>query len=359
MKIAASDWSNEFRGVIMRRWVAGSLTGIVLALPLANGAQAESVADFYRGKTVNIIVGYSVGGGYDLYARTMSTYLSKYIPGNPSVVVQNMAGAGSLKAANYLFNVAPKDGTVFGTFGRGLAMEPLIGTSATQYDSTKFFWLGSGTNELSVFAMWHTSPVKTWNDMMTKSFTVGGEGSGSDPDVYAAILKNIFGAKLKLISGYPGTAEVALALERGEVEGRASWSWSSLKSMRPDWITEKKVHFPVQLNLDKNLDLPDVPVALEFATNDRERQILKMVLSRQTMGRPFAAPPGMPEDRQQALRKAFDDTLKDPAFLAEAKARSMEVNPVSGADVQKLVSELYQTPKDVIAEAKRAIEVAP
>jgi tripartite-type tricarboxylate transporter receptor subunit TctC len=344
---------------MMRCWVAGSLVSITLAMPFATVARADSVADFYRGKTVNIIVGYSAGGGYDVYARLMAPYLKKYLPGNPNIVTQNLEGAGSLKAANYIYNVAPKDGTAIGTFGRGLAMEPLIGTSATQFDATKFTWIGSGTNELAVFAIWHDSPVKTWNDMLQKPFTVGGEGSGSDPDTYANLLKHLFGVKLKLISGYPGTAEVTLALERGEVDGRASWSWSSLKSLRPEWIANKKLNFPIQLNLTKNPELPDVPLAIDFATNDRQRQIMKMVLSRQVMGRPFAAPPGIPEDRKQALRKAFDDTMKDAEFLAEAKTRKMEVNPVSGADVEKLVNELYQTPKDVVAEARAAIAGTP
>jgi tripartite-type tricarboxylate transporter receptor subunit TctC len=341
----------------MRHWVRASLIGAALAMPLAAAAQAqsESVADFYRGKTVNLIVGYSAGGGYDVYARMMAPYLTKHLPGNPSVVVQNMEGAGSLKAANYIYNVAPKDGTTIGTFGRGLAMEPLIGNSATQFDATKFTWLASGTNELGVFAVWHTSAIKTWDDMLTKEFTVGGEGSGSDPDIYAALLKNLFGVKLRLISGYPGTSEVTLALERGEVDGRASWSWSSLKSVKPDWIKDKKLRYPVQLGLVKNPDLPDVPLIIDFATTDKQRQILKMILSRQVMGRPFAAPPGLPEDRKQALRKAFDDTLKDPDFLAEAKQRKMDVNPVSGADVEKLVAEVYATPPEVIAEAKAAI----
>jgi len=266
-----------------------------------------------------------------------------------------MPGAGSLKLANYLYNVAPKDGTVIGTFSRGLAMEPLIGGNNTQYDSTRFSWLGSGTNEFSVFVVWHTAPVKTWSDIVTKPFTVGGEGSGSDPDIYALMLKNAFGAKLKLISGYPGTAEVTLALERGEVDSRASWSWSSLKALRPQWIVEKKVHFPVQLNLVKNPELPDVPLIMEFAKTDAQRQMLRLVLSRQDMARPFIAPPGLPNDRRTALRKAFDDTMADPELVAEMKARGQEVNPLSGAAIEKLVADLYATPKDVLAETRKAI----
>jgi tripartite-type tricarboxylate transporter receptor subunit TctC len=336
----------------MQRWVVCSLFAALSVQP----ACADAVADFYRGRTVDILVGYSVGGGYDTYARVLGRHIGKHIPGNPTIVVKNMPGAGSLKAAQYIYDVAPKDGTVFGTFGRGLAMEPLIGASKPGYDSTKFTWLGSGTDESSVFTIWHTSPVKTWNDMLSKNFTVGGEGSGSDPDIYAALLRNLFGVKLKLITGYPGTTEVSLAMERGEVDGRASWSWTSLKSTRPDWVRDKKVNLPVQMNLTKNAELPHVPLLVEFATNDRQRQILKMVLSRQTMGRPFAAPPGLSEERKQALRNAFDRTMKDPEFLAEAKARGQEVDPVSGAEIDRLVGELYRTPADVIAEARAAIE---
>ena len=337
----------------MRRLLVLSL--FALAATAGQPRAQDAVTGFYRGRTVNLIVGYSVGGGYDTYARIFARHIGKHIPGNPQIVVQNMPGAGSLKLANYLYNVAPKDGTVIGMFSRGLAMEPLIGGNNTQYDSTKFAWLGSGTNEFSVFVVWHTSPVKTWNDVVTKSFTVGGEGSGSDPDIYALMLKNAFGAKLKLISGYPGTAEVTLALERGEVDSRASWSWSSLKSLRPQWIVEKKVHFPVQLNLTKNPELPDVPLIMEFAKTDAQRQMLKLVLSRQDMARPFIAPPGLPDDRKAALRRAFDDTMADPELIAEMKARGQEVNPVSGVALEKMVAELYATPKDVIAETRKAI----
>jgi tripartite-type tricarboxylate transporter receptor subunit TctC len=323
-------------------------------LPHAAWAQG-AVADFYRGRTVTLIVGYSAGGGYDTYSRILARHLGRHIPGNPTIVVQNMPGAGSLKMTNFLYNVAPKDGSTIGIFSRGMAMEPLIGGTNVSFDSTKMTWLGSGTNEVSVFVTWHTSPVKTWHDVVTKDFTVGGEGSGSDPDTYALLLKNAFGAKLRLITGYPGTAEIAIALERGEVDSRASWSWSSLKTLKPNWIAEKKVNFPVQLNLTKGSELQDVPLITEFATSDKQRQMLKLILSRQEMARPYAAPPGIPGDRKAALRKAFDETWADPELLAEMKARGQEVNPVSGAALDKLIGELYATPKDVVAETRLAI----
>jgi tripartite-type tricarboxylate transporter receptor subunit TctC len=234
-------------------------------------------------------------------------------------------------------------------------MEPLIGTSATQFDARKFSWLGSGTDEVSVCLTWHTSRVKRWNDMLTIPFTVGGEGSGSDPDIFSAVVRNAFGVKLKLVSGYPGTAEVALAIERGEVDGRCGWSWSSLKLTKPDWIANKRINLITQLALKKGSELPDVPLIFEFATTDRQRQILKLVLSRQSMARPFAAPPDLPEDRKEALRLAFDRTMADPEFLVEAKQRGLEVNPVTGADIDKLVGELYQTPPAIIAEVRAMV----
>jgi len=332
-----------------------ALCAFLLFLTAERTAHAQSVQDFYRGRAVTLIVGYSTGGGYDTYARILARHMSKHIPGNPTIVVQNAPGAGSMRAANTLYNVAPKDGSTFGMFGRGIALEPLIGTSPAQFEATKFTWLGSGADEAAVVVIRSEAGIKSWSDMVSKPFTVGGEGTGSDPDVYALMLKNVFGVKLKLVSGYPGTTEMALAIERGEVDGRASWSWSSLKSLKPDWIAQKKVVMPVQLNLAHSADLPDTPLIGDYATNDRQRQIMRLVLSRQTMGRPFIAPPGLPPERAAALRTAFDATMKDPEFLAEAKARGQEVNPVSGAAIDKLLAELYATPKDVTEETKRAI----
>jgi tripartite-type tricarboxylate transporter receptor subunit TctC len=332
--------------------LGAALVAFVLA---ADCARADPVEDFYRGRTVTLIVGYSVGGGYDAYARVLARHLGKHIPGHPTIIVQNMPGAGSLRSANFLFNAAPKDGGTIAIFSRGMAMEPLIGTSQTAFDARKFTWLGSGTNEVSICATWNTSKVKSWNDMLTTPFTVGGEGSGSDPDIFATVVRNAFGAKLRLVSGYPGSADVALAIERGELDGRCGWSYSSLKLQRPDWIRDKKINILVQLSLQKSPELPDVPIITEFAKTERQQHILKLVFSRQSMARPFAAPPGIPDDRKQALRKAFDDTMADPEFLAEAKVRGLEVNPVSGAEIDHLLDELYHAPADVVAEVRATI----
>jgi tripartite-type tricarboxylate transporter receptor subunit TctC len=328
----------------------------VILAAVTSPTRADSVEDFYRGRSITLLIGYSPGGSYDSTGRVLAHFMGRYIPGNPSLVPQNMPGAGTLNLVNYLYNVSPKDGTAFGIFARGMAMEPLIGGTNTKFDATKLTWIGSAANEISLCATYERSAVKNWNDALTKEFTVAGNGSGSDPDVFANVLRNRFGVKNRLISGYPGSAEISLAMERGEIDGRCGWSWSSIKAEKSQWLAEHKLNLIVQLALEKAADLPSVPLITELATDDRQRQILKLIFSRQTMGRPFAGPPGIPADRAAALRKAFDLTMKDPEFLAEAEKRGLEINPVSGRDVGKLIAELYQTPKDVVAEAREATE---
>jgi len=318
-------------------------------------AHAQSVESFYRGRTITIVVGYSVGGGYDAHARVLARHFGTHIPGNPSVVVQNMPGAGSLRAANYLYNAAPKDGTMLGVFARGMAMEPLIGTSGTNFDARKFAWIGSGTNEVSVCVTWHAAKVKTWSDGLAIPFTVAGEGSGSDPDIFSVMLRNVFGTKMRLVSGYPGGADMTLAIERGEVDGRCGWTWSSIKLQRPDWVSEHKLNVLVQLATQPSPELPGIPLIFDLATTERQRRIVDLVLSRQEMGRPLVAPPGTPQDRKEALRSAFDATMADPDFVTEATARSLEVNPVKGADLDKLLDRLYATPAAIVAETRAII----
>jgi tripartite-type tricarboxylate transporter receptor subunit TctC len=329
--------------------VAGS------ALLAAAQATAQPATDFFRGKTVTMLIGYTSGGGYDIYARVLSKHLGRHIPGHPTVVPQNMPGAGSLRVANFLFNAAPKDGTTLGMIGRGLAVEPLIGASVAQFDGRKFTWLGSGSDQVSLCTTWHTSAIKNWDDMRAKPFTVAGEGSGSDPDMFATMLRNLMGVKLKLVSGYPGGPEMNLAMERGEVDGRCGWSWTSIKITRNEWVTAKRITLLLQMALQKNPALPDVPLVMDLAGSERERQILRLVLSRQQMGWPFLAPPDLPPDRAQVLRQAFDNTMRDPEFLAEAAQRQLEVNPMRGADIDRLLRELYATPPDVIAATKAVI----
>jgi tripartite-type tricarboxylate transporter receptor subunit TctC len=327
-----------------------------LALPLTGLAHAESAADFYRGKSVNMIVGYSAGGGYDIYARAIARHLGDHIPGNPKVTVTNMPGAGSVVALNYLYNVAPKDGLTLATFGRGLAMEPLIGTSKVQYDATKLTWIGSASNELSVCAVTDKSKIMTFEDSLATESAVGGEGAGSDPDTYAMLVRNLFGSKMKLVTGYPGGNDMTLAIERGELDGRCGWSWGSIKATRPDWAAgPHKLRVLLQMTLERNQEMPDIPTVLEKAKTESDREIVKLIVSRQVVARPFAAPPGIPDERRDALRTAFDNTMNDPAFLAEAKSLSLEVDPISGVEVTKLIQELYRSSPEVVAKAKAVI----
>jgi len=332
---------------------AAAAIGLVLAAAVS--ARAQSVEEFYKGKTINVVIGYGVGGGYDLYGRLLARHLGKHIPGRPSLVAQNMIGAGSLRAAQYIYSVAPKDGTAIGTFGRTIATTPLLTPAGAQFDGTKFTWLGSITNEVTTCATWHTSPVKTWKDLLEKEVTMGGEGPGADPDVYALLYRNVFGAKIKLVTGYHGTNDTMLAVERGEVDGLCGLSWSTLKSRHLQSMTEKKLNILIQAALMKQPELADVPLVTEVTKTREQLQIVKLFLTSQEMARPFAAPPDIPADRKAALIAAFDRTMKDPEFLAEARKLNMDVNPLSAQTMDELIAELYATPKSVLEKAAQAI----
>jgi tripartite-type tricarboxylate transporter receptor subunit TctC len=328
-------------------------TAVVVAMlaALSAPASAQSVEEFYRGKTITILVGFTAGGGYDLYARVLGRHIGRHIPGNPAVVVQNMPGAGSLKATQYVYGVAPKDGTVLATVSRGMATDPLL--NEAKFDATKLTWIGSVTSETSICATWHASKVKTWDDMFAREFTLGGSAVGADPDTFALLLRNVFGAKVKLVTGYPGGNDINLAMERGEVDGRCGWSWSSLKSLK-QWLPQ--VHLLTYFAVDKSADLPQVPWSIDRAANEEQRQVLRLVTAGQFLGRPFFATPDVPADRKNALRAAFDATMKDPQFLAEAVKLDLEVTPASGKDIDGFLADLYRTPKDVVRKAAAAIQ---
>jgi tripartite-type tricarboxylate transporter receptor subunit TctC len=316
-------------------------------------AGAQSVEDFYRGKNVTIAIGFSVGGGYDLYARLLARHIGRHIPGQPNIIAQNREGAGSQRATLYLYNAAPRDGTVIGAFSRSMAVAPLIDNAP--FDARKFTWLGSISTDVSVCMTWHTSPIKTFDDMLTTPFTMSGLGGGADPDIFALMLRNMFGAKLKLVSGYPGTNDGTLAMERGEVNGMCGLSWSTVKARHMDWVKAKKVNLPVQFGLKKEADIPDVPAVMDLVKGDEQTKMARLILAGQAMARPIAAPPGIPEDRKKALIAAFDATMKDPEFLADAQKIQADVDPVSAAEIDKLLAEIYATPKDIVAKAAKAI----
>jgi tripartite-type tricarboxylate transporter receptor subunit TctC len=329
---------------------------VAALLFLGTRGYAQTPAEFYRGKTVEIYVGYTVGGGYDLYARLLARHIGKHIPGNPTVIAKNMEGAASLRLANWLYQVGPKDGSVFGTIGRGTAFDPIFGQKGAQFDGTKFTWIGSANDEVSVCVAWYTSGVTKFDDVLHQALTIGGTGPSDDTVQFPRVLNAVLGAKFNVVAGYPGGNDVILAMERGEVQGRCGWSWSSVKVTHKAWIDERKINVLIQLSLTKHPDITDVPLITELATTSEQKQIIKLIFARQVMGRPFLAPPGVPADRVEALRKAFMDTMNDKDFLADAEKSQFEITPVPGERVQQLVSEIYQTPADIARKAAATLQ---
>ncbi len=325
----------------------GAAVAAIATLMTISITYAQTPAEFYKGKTVELYVGYSVGGGYDLYARVLARHIGKHIPGNPTVVPKNMEGAGSLRLANWLANVAPKDGSVFGTIGRGVPFDPLLGLPGAQFKGTDFSWIGSANNEVSICASWATSKITKIEDVFTQQMVVGGTGPSDDTVQFPRVLNGVLGTKFKIISGYPGGNDVVLAMQRGEVEGRCGWSWSTVLATHADWVKQKKIHLLAQLALEKHPDLPNVPLIGELAKTKEQKQIIKLIFARQVVGRPYVAPPGIPQDRLAALRKAFMDTLTDKDFLADAQKSKLEISAVPGGKVEALVKEVYETPADV------------
>ncbi|MGH2379001.1 MAG: Bug family tripartite tricarboxylate transporter substrate binding protein [Candidatus Limnocylindria bacterium] len=315
-----------------------------------------AVADFYRGKTVRIIVGYNPGGGYDGYARTLANHIGKHIPGNPTVIVENMPGAGSMLSANHLFTAAPKDGTVFGTFSRGLPEAELRGDEGPQFKAAEFNWIGSMNEEVSVCVVRSDSGITSLEDATTQTVTVGATGPNDDTGFFPRLLNSLVGTQFELKTGYPGGNDVNLAIERGEVQGRCGWSWSSVVSTRQQWLDDKFVTILTQMSLNKHPDIPsDIPLVTELTTDPDAKQLLEVVFSRQAMGRPFAAPPGIPEERVKALQDAFEQTMEDPEFLAAAEEAKQEINPATGAEVQAIVEKIFTTSPALVEKLKAII----
>jgi tripartite-type tricarboxylate transporter receptor subunit TctC len=326
----------------------------VSSLTLASPASAQSAADFYRGKSINLAISFSPGGGYDLYARTLARHMSKHMAGNPAIVPQNMPGAGGLRVAQFLYTAAPKDGLTFGTFTRMAGIAPLADPTQ-KYDAAKFTWLGAITDAVSVCITWHTSAAKTWKDFLEKPVTLGGTGPNGELDIFTNLYKNVFNANARLVQGYPGTAEIMLAMERGELDGVCGIDWTTIKAQRANWIAEKKINVIAQAAFHKDPDLPDTPLIMELTSDREKQQILKLFVSAHEFARPYAAPPGIPPERAAALVSAFDATTKDPEFIAEAGKHQMEVAPVSGKKLAEMLAELYATPEDILVKARAAI----
>jgi tripartite-type tricarboxylate transporter receptor subunit TctC len=332
----------------MNRRSAIASIAVAAAMGLALPATAQTVEEFYTGKTIELYIGYTVGGGYDTYARALARHMGKHIPGNPTVVPVNMDGAGSLRMTNWLYSAAPKDGTVFGTFARAAPFDPLFGNPDAQFDGRQFNYIGSANNEVSICAAMARTGIETFDQLKTQELIIGGTGDTADTVQFPKVLNAVFGTQMKIINGYPGGNDVVMAMERQEVDGRCGWSYSSLISGNGDWVEQGTVNILMQLSTAKHPALPDVPLVMDLVTNDADRDLLNLVFARQTLGRPFAAPPGVPADRVEALRAAFMATMADPEFLADAAAQDLEITPVDGATVQALVDQGYAADPAVV-----------
>jgi tripartite-type tricarboxylate transporter receptor subunit TctC len=331
----------------------------VLGLAPLSAAASSANTDFYAGKTVRLIVSSSAGGGYDTYSRAIARHLADFIPGDPTVIVQNMPGAGGIKAGNYLYQLAEKDGTVIAGLQNSVPFEPLMGVKAAMFDPLQFNWLGSPNSEVGLLLVWHTSPVNTLLDATKKEVVVGASGAASTPAFYARILNTVFDTQLKLINGYPGQTEAFLAMEKGELDGYPSTFWGSLKSTRPDWIRDKQVKILVQYGEKRHPELPDVPVARDLAKTADDKQLLDVAMAPLVIGRPYVAPPDVPAQRVAALRGALMGTFRDIAFLAEAEKLHLEVDaaPQSGEDIRNVLMRTYAAPKPVLDRLRTIYEV--
>ena len=330
-------------------------TLFILLTTASQHAAAQSVEDFYRGKSTTIIVYSDAGSSYDAYARVLARHMPAKIPGQPGMIVKNMVGAGGLTATRYLYNNAPRDGTTLGTISRGIPFEPLLGNTVVEFDPLKFIWLGSMSKETTMYVSWHSSQVKTAQDLMTKELLLAGTGAGADSEVISHALNGILNTKIKLISGYKGASNAALALERGEIEG-IYWTWNGINTTHPTWIAEKKLNLLFQTRSTPHPELPDVPLVTVLAKTDEQRQALALLFARDVLGRPFLAPPEVPADRVKALRAAFDAAVHDPALLADADKAKMEIELVNAQEVEAVIRNAYATPKAVVDRVKEAMK---
>ncbi len=331
-----------------------SIAGAAVAVLGATSVGAQPANEFYKGKTISLVVSSSAGGGYDVLARTISRHLPKHIPGAPIVAVRNMPGAGGIVATNYLYNIASKDGLTIGGVQNNTPFEPLLGTKEAEYDPKKFVWLGSPSFETGLLIVWNTVPVNTVEEARKREVTVSSSGANSTPSFYARLLTELLGLKLKIVVGYPGQNESFIAMERGEVDGYPSIFWSSLSSTRPDWIKTGKVKYIVQYGPEKEKGAGNTPNVADLISKEDDKLLLKAAIAPLALGRPYLLPPGVPADRAALLQKAMADTFKDPEFLAEAEKLNLGVNtPRSAEETKRIVDEAYATPPEIVARLRR------
>jgi tripartite-type tricarboxylate transporter receptor subunit TctC len=304
-----------------------------------NLAHAQSVEQFYRGKTIDLIIGLSPGGGYDAYARLVARFMTKYIPGNPAIVARNMPGAGSRTAAAYIYNIAPKDGTALGSTDQSFPLQQALGDPTIRFDNNKLVWIGNPDSDNNTVVTWHTSGVRNIDDAKRVVVAMGSTGINTSSQ-YVQAMNNIAGTKFKIIMGYPGANEINLAMENGEVGGRGSNSYASWKATKAAWLRDKKINLILQIGIEKNREIPDVPLLTDFARDERDRAAFLALSAPPTIGRPIFTSPGTPADRVRALREAFDAVMKDREFLEQARAQNLEIDPVPGAKLQDIVSRM-------------------
>jgi tripartite-type tricarboxylate transporter receptor subunit TctC len=327
----------------------------VAAFESSNGS-AETVENFYRDKQITLLIGYPPGGGYDSFARAVVRHMPKYIPGNPTMIPKNMPGAGSLIVANYLAGVAKRDGTEFAALGREIPTIKLFGDNNVRFNATELNWIGNAESAATFCGSWFTSGVTSPQQLFDTPLLVGGTTGDSSTITIPLALNVLLGTKFRPIAGYPGGADLHLALQRGEIQGRCAWSWSSLLTAGPTWVEDGKVRILLGLGLTRDPKAPDVPTAMELTDDPMKKQALELVLSQSILTRPFAAPPGLPPERVAALRKAFDETMKDPDFLADIERQKLEVSPMGGAEMAKLIEHLNATPQAVVDLAVDAMK---
>ncbi len=327
------------------------LRGSAALMSLLWPAGAVDAQEAFTGKQISLIVGAASGGGYDLLGRLMARHIGKHIPGNPQLVVQNMPAAGSIAAANHIFKIAPRDGTVIGLMQRGILLGKLSNPTGVQYELGQFNWLGSLNSETGVVFAMSAAPHRAAKDLFEKELIVGANNN-ADPETAARLYNALLGTKLKLVTGYTGTPAIQLAMERGEVQGIADWSWSSVNNQKPDWLKEGKVIPLMQAASLRHKDLAQIPSVLDFIKGDADRKVMELFLAQKIVARPVIAPPGMPADRLAMLRAAFDKLAGDTEFLAEADRQKLEVGPISAAAVDKVIAQLAITPPDVAERFK-------
>lgn len=328
----------------------------ILAIAAAQTATAQDEATkFYAGRNLTIIVGSTTGGGYDFNARAVARHIGKYIPGAASVIVQNMPGAGSIVATNYVYNVAPQDGSVIGAVQRPIPFEPFFDEKGVRFDVRKITWLGSTTSEVGVVVAWHTAPQRSFNDVLASEMIVGGNGPATDTELFARALNRELGAKFRIVGGYPGESQIILAMERGEVQGVANWSWNNIPAKHPDWLRDGKIRLLLQLGLRKHPALPDVPLVLDLARDADQRLLFETIMQMKELGRPYFLAPGVPADRVRLLRAAFMKTMTDVDFVNEMTKAGISIDPVSGEDMQKMLAQAYALPPALAQRTRAAL----